>query len=119
MTAKEHAKRLIDNYTRHKLGNPRESTDHAVATAVAYLDLVAAHNELRKTVSFIDARTVMEARERAGVAMTEAEKIRREWLAKMGLSQEEIDEAVRDDPPHSIHAEMKQLEAIEAIQLAS
>ncbi len=37
MTPKERADRIIDNYT---LGDPRQSTDHAVATAVAYLDLL-------------------------------------------------------------------------------
>jgi predicted ATP-dependent protease len=36
----EHAKAIIDNYTRNKLGDPKQSDDHAVAVSVAYLDLL-------------------------------------------------------------------------------
>jgi hypothetical protein len=45
-----------------------------------------------------------------------AMQIRRQWLAKMGLSQAEIDESVRDDPPTDANLERKQLAAIERIQ---
>ena len=38
LTAREHAERLIDNYTRNGLGDPRQSDDHAIAVAVALLD---------------------------------------------------------------------------------
>ena len=38
--ARWHAQRIIDNYTSNGLGDPRRSDDHAVATAVAYLDLL-------------------------------------------------------------------------------
>ena len=39
MTPHEHAKRIVENYIQVGLGDPHQSTDHAVATAVAYLDL--------------------------------------------------------------------------------
>ena len=68
VTPKEHAQRLVDSYTRNGLGDPRESTDHAIATAVAYLDLVRVHDELRQVVSHIDAKTVMAARKECGMA---------------------------------------------------
>ena len=48
--------------------------------------------------------------------MTEAEQIRREWLGLMGLSQDEIDEDVADDPPRDADQERKQLAAIELIR---
>ena len=48
--------------------------------------------------------------------MSEAEQIRREWLAEMGLLQSEIDESVADDPPIDADQERKQLAAIELIR---
>ena len=48
--------------------------------------------------------------------MSVAEQIRRQWLAAMGLSQDEIDESVRDEPPTDANLERKQLAAIERIQ---
>lgn len=39
MTPHEHATRIVESYMRNGLGDPRQSTDHAVATAVAYLEL--------------------------------------------------------------------------------
>jgi hypothetical protein len=75
MTPKEHAKRLIDSYTRNGLGDPRESTDHAIAVAVTYLDLVQEHDELRRVVSHIDAKTVLVARKECGLAA----EIKTDW----------------------------------------
>lgn len=75
MTPKEHAQRIVDNYTRHGLGDPRKSTDHAVATAVAILDIMREHDELRRVVSHIDAKTVMKAREECGLAV----EIKTDW----------------------------------------
>ena len=48
--------------------------------------------------------------------MSEAEQIRRQWLAKMGLSPDEIDESIRDTPPTDAALERLQLAAIELVQ---
>ena len=48
--------------------------------------------------------------------MSEAEQIRRQWLAKMGLAQDEIDEDVDFDPPRDPERERQQLDAIREIQ---
>ena len=54
MTPHEHAKRIVENYIQVGLGDPHQSTDHAVATAVAYLDLeqrlAAAEAMLREAI---------------------------------------------------------------------
>jgi hypothetical protein len=54
VTPHEHAKRIVENYIQVGLGDPHQSTDHAVATAVAYLDLeqrlAAAEAMLREAI---------------------------------------------------------------------
>ena len=39
MTPYEHAKRIVEIYVESGLGDPHQSTDHAVSVSVAYLDL--------------------------------------------------------------------------------
>jgi hypothetical protein len=103
MTPKEHAQRLVDMYRKAEGGDPHESTDHGVASAVAYLDLLIVADELRisqdnavaeerrlrglyhdkfaetekanqvldelrRVVSHIDGKAVMQAREECGLA---------------------------------------------------
>jgi hypothetical protein len=64
MTPKEHANRLVDLYTARYLADPRESTDHGVASAVAYLDLLSvAGNQDREQamMTMVDLKTIADS----------------------------------------------------------
>lgn len=52
MTPTQHARRIVDNYTSHGLGDPRNSDDHAVACAVSVLD--CAELKVQATRDIID-----------------------------------------------------------------
>ena len=48
--------------------------------------------------------------------MSEAEQLRIQWASTMGLTPQEIDESIQDDPPIDSDYERQQLEAIQEIQ---
>ena len=75
MTACEHAQRIVDNYTSHGLGDPRKSTDHAVAVAVAFLDREKSICALPELTD--EERRAMDAIDLPPILGTPAERLKR------------------------------------------
>ncbi len=49
-----------------------------------------------------------------GASEAEAARVLRVvWMQRMGLDEDEIADSLRDDPPHDIHTEMKQIKALD------
>lgn len=85
MTVIEHAQRIVDNYTSNGLGDPRQSDDHAVAVAVAFIDrekslaaLLDLTDEERRAMDAIDMTPILGSpAERLKLAMDTAVKYMR------------------------------------------
>ena len=45
-----------------------------------------------------------------------AEQLRREWLAKYGMNESEINESIEVDPPDDENKELRQLRALKEIE---